>query len=403
MKRKIIWQSIVIPVGIVALIALCFFVWKSPEVYSQGMAIVVSAALGAILTAIITRMVIGSQLQSEQEKEKNIKIYEMKMQVYSDFISKMWNLYADGRLDAQELNVLRSEVFNKLIFMLRKEDFGKLTKNVEELRRCVEDAERKEDDPDQIIKTLGMITRILRTDILNESEPEGDNMAIPLWKAFLIHSQIKTNEEERVSTTDKLANSVNNTTERQYWHMNMVDRTMQQDALKKGIYELALIEYGEDKRTNLLKQVNKGDIIFLYNKGNMFLGVFEAIGRRIFYFEDKTLKEDIVLDLSFPNNVNTITDETQLENDIERYDVYGGVEDGADICANLIVRPLACMLIPKDDDIAAYRPTICRYWKEYGDKILSKYKDALAANNPDFGKIGDKPIECDTETLKKIR
>ena len=166
MKKKIIWQSIVIAIGIVVLIALCFFVWKSPEVYSQGMAIVVSAALGAILTAIITRMVIGSQLQSEQEKEKNIKIYEMKMQVYSDFISKMWNLYADGRLDAQELNVLRSEVFNKLIFMLRKEDFGKLTKNIEELRRCVEDAERKEDDPDQIIKTLGMITRILRTDIL---------------------------------------------------------------------------------------------------------------------------------------------------------------------------------------------------------------------------------------------
>lgn len=402
MKKKIIWQSIVIAIGIVVLIALCFFVWKSPEVYSQGMAIVVSAALGAILTAIITRMVIGSQLQSEQEKEKNIKVYEMKMHVYSDFISKMWNLYADGRLDVQELNVLRSEVFNKLIFMLRKEDFGKLTKNIEELRRCVEEAERKEDDPDQIIKTLGMITRILRTDILNESEPEGDNLAIPLWKAFLTQNQINEADNVEEPTADNTVTPVNIESERQYWHMNMVNRTMQQNALKNGIYELALIEYGEDKRTNILKQVNKGDLIFLYNKGNMFLGIFEAIGRRIFYYETETLKEDIVTDLSYPNNISTVTDETQLKKDVEKYDIYGGVEDGADFCANLIVRPLACMLIPKDEDVAAYRPTICRYWKEYGDSILLKYKEALDAQNVEFGKIDGITLDCDIETLNRL-
>lgn len=402
MKKKIIWQLIVIVIGVIALIALCFFVWKSPEVYSQGMAIVVSAALGAILTAIITRMVIGSQLQSEQEKEKNIKIYGMKLDVYSEFISKMWNLYADGKLDAQELNVLRSEVFNKLIFMLRKEDFGKLTKNIEALSKCVKDAERNEDDPDQIIKTLGMITRILRTDILNEAEPEGDNLAIPLWKAFLSIDPENEIENEEELTADNNVTPVNIESERQYWHMNMVDRTKQQDALKNGIYELALIEYGEDKRTNILKQVNKGDIIFLYNKGNMFLGIFEAIGRRIFYYENETLKEDVIIDLLHPDNINTITDEDQLKLDVEKYDVYGGVEDGADFCANLIVRPLACMLIPKDEEVAAYRPTICRYWKEYGDSILLKYKKALETGKDEFGKIDGITIDCDIETLQKL-
>lgn len=403
MKNKsIIWQSIVIVIGVIVLIALCFFVWKSPEVYSQGMAIVVSAALGAILTAIITRMVIGSQLKSEQEKEKNIKIYGMKLDVYSEFISKMWNLYADGKLDAQELNVLRSEVFNKLIFMLRKEDFGKLTKNIEILTKCVEDAKRNEEDPEEIIKTLGMITRILRTDILNEAEPDGDNLAIPLWKAFLTQDQKNEIDNEEEPTADNMATSEIVGSKRQYWHMNMANRSMQQNALKNGVYELALIEYGEDKRTNILKQVDKGDLIFLYNKGNKFLGIFEAIGRRIFYYKDETLREDIIVDLAHSNNKITITDETQLKTDVEKYDIYRGVEDGADFCANLIVRPLACMLIPKDEDVAAYRPTICRYGKEYGDKIVSKYKDALAANNPEFGKIGDIAIKCEIETLKNL-
>ena len=110
-----------------------------------------------------------------------------------------------------------------------------------------------------------MITRILRTDILNETDPEGDNLAIPLWKAFLTQDQ-KNEIEKEEPTTENLVAHVNIESGRQYWHMNMANRSMQQNALKNGIYELALLEYGEDKRTNILKQVDKGDLIFLYNK-----------------------------------------------------------------------------------------------------------------------------------------
>lgn len=52
---------------------------------------IVAACLGAIITMFITRMLLRNQSESEEDNEKNIKIYESKIKVYSSFISKMWN------------------------------------------------------------------------------------------------------------------------------------------------------------------------------------------------------------------------------------------------------------------------------------------------------------------------
>ena len=300
MKKKIIWQSIVIAIGVIVLIALCFYVWKSPEVYSQGMAIVISAALGAILTAIITRMVIGSQLQSEQEKEKNIKIYEMKLQVYSEFISEMWSLYNDGEIDEKELIILRSKVFNKLIFLLKKEDFKELTDCIEQLRKSSDNELSKE----RVTQLLGQITRLLRKD-MNLSDTSKDNPLVSLWNAFTGNLTIEAEKPEEKPITP-LNKKLSIQTDRNYWHMNMVDSSIQAKALKNHIYELSLIEWETDKRTNVLKEIRKGDLIFLYNKGNMFLGIFETVGRRIFYYEGEQLLEEFIPDLDLLNKRENI-------------------------------------------------------------------------------------------------
>lgn len=422
MKNKsIVWQSGVIAIGVIVLIALCFYVWKSPEVYSQGMAIVVSAALGAILTAIITRMVIGSQLQSEQEKEKNIKIYEMKMQVYSEFISMMWKLYEDGKIDEEELIKLRQEVFNKLIFLLKKEDVEKLTSHINVLRKYI----AGEGLEYIVARPLADITRLLRCDLdiskeqvedkntRNEQGVEdeiankeqssegkkkikGDSI-VNLWDAFSNRLEQEEEKPEEKPIDFPTNTSVSVQTDRQYWHMNMANRTIQTEALKNRKNELSLIEWDTNKRTEILKRVRKGDLIFLYNGGNNFLGIFEAIGRRIFYYKGEQLLEEYT-DLQSSNP--PITDIEQLNKDKEKYDIYGGIDDNADYCSNLIVKPLACMLVRKNDDIAAYRPTICTYWKAYGDDIMIKYYEAL--NNSKFGKIDDVVIDCDVETFKSL-
>ena len=58
------------------------------------------------------------------------------------------------------------------------------------------------------------------------------------------------------------------------------------------------------------------------------------------------------------------------------------------------------MLMRKNDEIAAYRPTICSYWKDYGDDILIKYYEAI--KDTGFGKIDDVKIDCDVDTFKSL-
>lgn len=78
-----------------------------------------AACLGALLTMFITRMLLRNQSESEEKKEKNVKIYENKIDVYSNFISTMWETLEDEDITNDELRKLRSEVFNKLIFYIK--------------------------------------------------------------------------------------------------------------------------------------------------------------------------------------------------------------------------------------------------------------------------------------------
>ena len=76
-----------------------------------------AACLGALLTMFITKMLLRNQSESEEKKEKNVKIYENKIEVCSNFISTMWETLDDEEITNDELRKLRSEVFNKLIFL----------------------------------------------------------------------------------------------------------------------------------------------------------------------------------------------------------------------------------------------------------------------------------------------
>lgn len=80
-------------VGILAaLLAICFFIFHIPDFWPQILAIIASAFLGAGVTAWITNTLLNNKQKSEEEKERNIKIYENKIKVYSQFILKLWGM-----------------------------------------------------------------------------------------------------------------------------------------------------------------------------------------------------------------------------------------------------------------------------------------------------------------------
>jgi hypothetical protein len=65
-----------------------------------------NSAIGAILTAIITVLLLSQQSSSEELKERNVRVFEEKSQKYNLFIEKLWEVWDDREVSLEEMDVL---------------------------------------------------------------------------------------------------------------------------------------------------------------------------------------------------------------------------------------------------------------------------------------------------------
>lgn len=378
-------------------LAICLYVFHIPAFYPQILAIIASACLGAGVTAWITKSLLASQKESEEEKEKNIKIYENKIAVYSEFISKLWKTMADGYLNEDELRDIRSEVFNKLIFYLGIDDIKKLRDEIISIKdlqpKLSKDKESiKSKDSGLLVKSYSEITNILRNDIKkgldgNDVIKNATNELSDLWAKFGIQPVELATEKQALDSVSSQDNNVicptPSTTEEnnkvpsldthnkkgfgQAWHFAMLGDE-QIKALDEGINELSLIEYEEEWRTNLLKQVDENDIVFLFRRGGYgYIGAFRPLGWRIFDYNEQ--KETIHIFGQQQEQVKPVNDD-----DVMKYDIYNGRDDGADLCSNLIVEPIAYTPDGVGNPGGVYRRTISRYDTGYAATLLEWFK-----------------------------
>lgn len=374
-------------------LAICLYVFHIPAFYPQILAIIASACLGAGVTAWITKSLLASQKKSEEDKEKNIKIYENKIAVYSEFISKLWKTMADGYLNEDELRDIRSEVFNKLIFYLGIDDIKKLSDEIIRIKdlqpKLSEDKEGIDSkDSGLLVKAYSEITNLLRNDIKkgldgNDAINNAANELSVLWKKFGIQPVEKlaldmvTSQDNNVirptaSTTEEnnempLQDTLNKKGFVQAWHFAMLG-DKQLDAIGEGkINELSLIEYEEEWRTNLLKQVSENDIVFLFRRGGYgYVGAFKPLGWRIFDYKEQ---KETLHRFGHQEQVESVNDA-----DVMKYDIYNGRDDGADLCSNLIVEPIAYTPNGVGNPGGVYRRTISRYDAGYAATLLECFK-----------------------------
>jgi hypothetical protein len=307
-KKFIIAISVIVGLTMFLGIAILANLFRGADLPVQ----IAGALLEAAVTASITYFLLAGQTEQAEEKERQVKIYEEKIKVYSEFIEKMWEIVEkNAENDAiDHLKELRKICFRQLIFFLND-------KQIEEISKLIKEIEEK----DAPAKTASEITRILQDNLHdkenNKNTPQREySRLLKLYQSF--------------SKTNIIANNINpevnipmpDLSDITYWHFNMLDER-QIDTLKNNNWVLALIEYSEEWRTNLLTQVNPGDVIFLFKRGGSgYIGAFKATGTKILYAEEHKNSK-----YSAP--------------EIEKYDIYGGLEDGATLCSNIIVEPIA--------------------------------------------------------------
>ncbi len=340
---------------------------------------VLAACFGALLTMFITYALLNSQTNIEENKDKNIKIYENKINVYSEFISIMWNTMDDGKISNDEYKKLRQEVFNKLIFYLNGTQIENIKECIDKLgdilKKPGEEAEAPENTK-EIIQQFAYITQILKNDIDGRQGLNINDRSISkLWSMFSKGEvnttnynsnnsmEINTQEDTSISKVD------NKFLNKQAWHFNAYNIDAQFNAFDKGIYEIALCEYGEYWRTNLVQQVNKGDILFLFARGGRgYIGIYEIQGWRVFNNDSGEWNEAV--------SDEKLIGKGNIKEDLEKYDIYNvRKEDGITNIANVIVNPI---VEARDKGVnypgGVYRRTISRYDGGYAKILFSRFK-----------------------------
>ena len=312
------WLWIALLLGIIVFVLLYISEGQFPNLpLSSGIVAFISAVIGVLLTAFAISAQLKLQSEAETQKDKGVEIFKQKIPVYKEFTSKLWELvyaFDDSNPDqlAKKFDVLKSLCFDKLVFFLKQNETKQLTGIIEKF-----DMKKSFD---YHLPLICKITNLLQNSLDNNHENE--TYLKKLYNAFDDINKKDILEEKETKIPDRLQSPVQDIT---FWHFNMWGDE-QLSAFKQGNWVLALIEYEENWRTNLLRQVKPNDVIFLFKRGGAgYIGAFKAL--------DPPSK---ILELGTSYN----------HSDYEKYDIYNSIildnkGDSATLASNILVEPIA--------------------------------------------------------------
>ena len=110
-------NKLLISLAILLAISLSLFVFSI--IYEGEMPKLVeninNSAIGAIFTAIITVFLLLGQTETEEDKERNVKVFEKKSELFNNFIEELWKVWEDRNITLEELSHLLKLVSKDII------------------------------------------------------------------------------------------------------------------------------------------------------------------------------------------------------------------------------------------------------------------------------------------------
>ena len=316
-----------------------------------------AAIIGVVITAVITFILLKGQTENEEEREKSLEIHKRKIEVYASFVQEIWSKLDDNQLTQEEMLEIRRKCFNELIFYLDEEQIERITEQFKKVSKIIEKGDDKDDIRQNVTRPFEEITKVLIADV-DSRRFEKESTYTLLFNSFNVEPNDENLEEETkpiVGETVSTPNAVpiipeENVPEqkkdeseidyvfyglkgeedlyKRCWNFNAYDFDIQKEHLDK----LALIEYGEDWRTNKARRVQNGDLVFLYARGGGgYRGVFRA--KNITY-DGSNDSPTLVFDATKESEAN------YKNKNAASFDIYEGYWDGATLCTAINVEEI---------------------------------------------------------------
>jgi len=96
-----------------------------------------SAFLGAMVTAILTLVLLKNQSTAEEIKERNVIIFNKKSVIFEEFINLLYKVWQKQKIKGKNYREIKSEFYTKLVLYLKKESQWEITGYLEKLAECI--------------------------------------------------------------------------------------------------------------------------------------------------------------------------------------------------------------------------------------------------------------------------
>lgn len=370
--KKSIW-GVIVGVVLALAIPVVFYLFTLENLWYEAYA----AIIGVILTAIVTVLLLDGQSRSEEEKDKNIEVYKMRLGTYSEFNQKMWEILNDDEICPKEVLELQGFVFKEVILHLSAEEIAKLTEVLEEMKK-----EKNLSGKGHLY--FGEISVMLQESLLNKKSRGASvtpTQITNLRSAFKNLIGKLSNDVEPIVTAESSESEVElpvaataSALKGQNWHFIAYNDT-QFEQLEKGNDVLSLIEYGgEDWRTQTLRQIKEDDHVFLFRRGGYgYVGVYRAKGYVVYTQDDGGVTKLTCMFGSEPKEERFTYDAVQALPDTAKYDIYNALADDATSVASLIVEPVFYEA-EGVGTVTVYRKTISRFDPGYAAEIYERFQ-----------------------------
>jgi hypothetical protein len=84
----------------------------------------IAAFLEAVVTAVITVVLLSGQSAVEEVKERNVKVFEKKSEIFQNYIDIVWKIWEDENVSKDEYLELTTVYYKTLMIYLKKESLA---------------------------------------------------------------------------------------------------------------------------------------------------------------------------------------------------------------------------------------------------------------------------------------
>jgi hypothetical protein len=133
------WNNKILIPAILCLVVFCaiaviFKVFPLAELPASF----IGAALGAVITIVVTGVLLKAQSESDVDKERNVKVFEQKSIVFQEYINRAWIVWRDRKVSADEYEKLIEAFYSKLMILLKAESVDKICNSLENIGDCID-------------------------------------------------------------------------------------------------------------------------------------------------------------------------------------------------------------------------------------------------------------------------